>query len=398
MIKLFVFCTISALFIASPVMAQNGPAGAEHLPAAQPAGVITVKRELVPLTVTLSGRALAEDDATIRPLVDGVITDILYRAGTMVKKGELLFQIEQDSYQAALEAARAALDSAKAAVPSAQENFSRYQQLAGTGVTHAQVDMARTELRQAQAAVSVAQADLRSAEIQLQRTNIVSPITGIAETAQVSIGDLVTAGQADVLTTVTRLDPIYVDLSEASLKMLEIRERFDTGEISQGAKIEAQLLLENGEQYAAHGTVESVGRKVSASTGTLRVRVKFANPEQLVLPGMFVRVNLTLGQMNAYRIPQLAAKAQPDGTLTVWTLDSEHKAKKLSLTATGTHNNAWVIDQGLQGTVPILLDNIDNLQEGTPIQPVAVIINEKGVVTEQTSLESALEPNTAGDH
>lgn len=393
--KFIIACTIGLLVITSPLMAQNGAAGAEQTPRAQPTGVITVKREPVPLTVTLSGQALAEDDATIRPLVDGVITDILYRAGTMVKKGDLLFQIEPDSYKAALEAARAGLDSAEAAVPLAQENLSRYQQLAGTGVTQAQVDSARTDLRQAQAAVSVAKADLRSAEIQLQRTNIVSPITGMVETAQVSIGDLVTAGQADVLTTVTRLDPIFVDLSEASLKMLAIRERFDSGEITQGAKIDARLLLENGKQYATRGTVESVGRKVSASTGTLRVRVKFDNPEQLVLPGMFLRVNLTLGQINAYRIPQLAAKAQPDGTLTVWILDSEQHAKKLSLIATGTHNNAWVIEQGLQGSVSILVDNLDNLQEGTRIQPVAVIINEKGVVTEQAPSGSALESSTA---
>ena len=393
--KFFIVCTLSLVFMASPSMAQNGKADAEQISRAQPAGVITVKREPIPVTVTLSGQALAEDDATIRPLVDGVITGILYQAGTTVKKGNLLFQIEQDSYRAALEAARAGLDSAKAAVPSAQENLSRYQQLAGTGVTQAQVDMARTDLRQAQAAVSAAQADLRTAEIQLQRTNIVSPITGIVETALVSIGDLVTAGQADVLTTVTRLDPIFVDLSEASVKMLEMRKRIDSGELSQGAEIDAHLILENGEQYAARGTVESVGRKVSASTGTLMVRVKFANPEQLILPGMFVRVNLTLGQLNAYRIPQLAAKAEPDGTLTVWTLDDEHTAKKLSLRATGTHNNAWVINQGLQGSVPILVDNIDNLQQGTPIKPVAVSINDKGVVIEQAPAESALEPNTA---
>lgn len=391
--KFFIACTLSLVFIISPVMAQNGPAGAEHM--AQPAGVISVKREPVPLTVTLSGQALAEDDATIRPLVDGVITDILYQAGTTVKKGDLLFQIEQDTYQAALQAARAALDSAQAAVPSAQENLNRYEQLAGTGVTQAQVDMARTDLRQAHAAVSVAKADLRSAEIQLQRTNIVSPITGIVETANVSIGDLVTAGQADVLTTVTRLDPIFVDLSEASLKMLDMRKRIDTGELSQGTEIDAHLILKNGEQYASRGTVESIGRKVSASTGTLLLRVKFANPEQLILPGMFVRVKLTLGQINAYRIPQLAAKAEPDGTLTVWTLDGENTAKKLSLIASGTHNNAWVIEQGLHGTVPVLVDNIDNLQPGTPIKPVAVRINDKGVVIEQAPTESALEHNTA---
>ncbi len=388
--KFFKICTISFVLMAAPALAQDR-AGGDQSSVALPAGVITIEREQVPLAVTLSGQALAEEDATIRPLVDGVITEILYRAGATVEKGDPLFQIEQEFYAAALEVARAELASAEAAVPSAQETFSRYERLVGTGATQAQVDIARTGLRQAQAAVSAAKANVRTAEITLQRTTVVSPITGIADTAKVSVGDLVTAGQSDMLTTVTRLDPIFVDLSEASSKMLAIRQRIDSGEITRGSKVDAQLLLENGEQYAARGEVVNVGRKVSTTTGTMTLRVKFDNPTMLILPGMFLRVNLTLAYIDAYRIPQLAAKAQPDGTITAWTLNSDQKAENLSLLPVGTHNNAWIVSQDLTGSVPIIVDNIDNLQEGASINPMAVTINEKGVVTTKDSSESSSE-------
>ncbi|WP_372739934.1 efflux RND transporter periplasmic adaptor subunit [Neptunomonas sp.] len=390
--KFFKFCTISFVLMATPTMAEDRPGG-EQNSAALPAGIITIEREPVPLTVTLSGQALAEEDATIRPLVDGVITDILYRAGASVEKGDPLFQIDQESYTAALEVARAELASAEAAVPSAQVTLSRYEKLVGTGATQAQVDIARTDLRQAQAAVAAAKASVRTAEIILKRTTVASPISGIAATANVSIGDLVTAGQSDMLTTVTRLDPIFVDLSEASSKMLAMRQRIDSGEITRGSKVDAQLLLESGEQYAARGEVVNVGRKVSTSTGTMTVRVKFDNPNMLILPGMFLRVKLTIGHIDAYRIPQLAAKAQPDGTITAWTYDSEQKATQLSLLPVGTNNNAWVVSQGLEGSIPILVDNIDNLQEGTSIKPLAVTINEKGVVTNFGASASVSESN-----
>lgn len=348
-----------------------------------PAGVISLTEQSLPLTLTLSGQALAEKDANIRPLVDGVITDVLYRAGTTVKKGDPLFQIEQESYLTDLALAEAELASAEAAVPSAQENLSRYEKLAGSGVTLATVDTARTELRQAKASVAAAQADVRAAKINLQRTTITSPLTGRVASAQVSIGDLVTAGQSDILTTVTQLDPIFVDLSEASTRMLSMHDRMESGEVTLGDEIEARIILENGQNYEAVGELVSVGQKVSTSTGTVTIRVKFDNVEALILPGMFVRANLTIGRINGYAIPQLAAKPQADGTLMVWTLDQEQKARKLFVNSVGTHNNAWVISKGLEGSVPILVDNLDNLVEGVMVQPVAVTINEKGVVVAQ---------------
>ena len=360
-----------------------------NAPQAIPAGVVTLQWQAVPLTLSLSGQALSEQDATIRPLVDGVITDILYHAGTTVNKGDPLFQIEQESYAAALEVARAELASAEAALPSAQDNLKRYEKLAGTGVTQAEVDSARTALRQAQAAIAAARADVRSAKINLDRTTIVSPITGMVANAEVSIGDLVTAGQSGELTTVTRLDPIYVDLSEASSRVLEMRKRIESGEITRGSEIETRLVLENGEQYSVRGVVESLGRKVSTTTGTLTVRVKFDNPDLFILPGMFLRASLTLGHIEAYRVPQLAAKPQPDGTVLTWVLDKENKAKKFNLTPAGNYDNSWIIHDGLNGPTTVLVDNLDNLREGMTIKPISVSINQQGVIVTPSSSDNA---------
>ena len=318
---------VVAIFV-SGAMAQGGP-NPEGTTRAITAGVVILEKQAVPLTLTLSGQALAEKDANIRPLVDGVVTDILYTAGTNVTKGQALFQIEQDTYQTALDVAKANLASAEAALPVAEENLKRYEQLAGTGVTQASVDSARSDYGQAKAAVAAAKADLRTAQINLQRTTIFSPLAGRIENAEVSIGDLVTAGQSDVLTTVTQLDPIYVDLTEASSRVLATRERISSGEITRGDHISARLVLQTGQVYAAEGELVSMGQKVSSSTGTVSIRLKFDNPNRLILPGMFVRTNITIGSIEGYLIPQLSANPQPDGSIKIWVLDEQNKAQRL---------------------------------------------------------------------
>lgn len=387
----FLLPLMALCFLALPVSAQPGPPPGGS--ASITAGVVQLEQQAVPLTLTLSGQALAEKDANIRPLVDGVITDILYTAGTTVSKGQPLFQIEQDTYQTALEVAEANLASAQAALPVAEENLKRYEQLAGTGVTQASVDSARSDYGQAKASVAAAKADLRTAQINLQRTTIVSPLAGRIETAQVSIGDLVTAGQSDVLTTVTQLNPIFVDLTEASSRMLATRGRIDSGEITPGDQIDARLVLQNGRVYAAEGELVSMGQKVSSTTGTVSIRLKFDNSSRLILPGMFVRANITIGSIEGYLIPQLAAKPQPDGSIVVWTLDEDKNARRLTLTPAGTYNNAWIVSQQLSGVVPLLVDNVDNLKDGTMVQTTPVNINPQGVVVagEQPSTEAASE-------
>ena len=365
-----VFVTASAF----GAWAQQAPGGATK------AGVITLARESVPVTVTLSGQAAAVQSATIRPLADGIVTEIPYRPGRPIEKGAPLFQIDAASYEATLAAAKAGLQSAQAALPAAQSALDRAERLAGTTVTLETLDTARVTYAQAQAAVAEAEAAVQSAQINLDRTQITSPIAGIPAVAEVSIGDLVTSGQSSALTTVTSLDPIYVDLSEASARMLQLRARIDSGEMKRGDRIRARLTLENGEAFQGEGTLDSVGATVSTSTGTVNLRFEFDNPDRLIMPGMFLRAELTLGTSDAFLVPQLAATMQADGTLKVFTLGDDGTAKELRLTSIGSTDRAWIISTGLEDGTQLIVDNLDNMTAGTKIDPVAVTISETGVI------------------
>lgn len=364
--------------VVSPLgaQAQMGPGGPTK------AGVVTLTREEVPVTVTLAGQVAARNQASIRPLVDGMVTEVLYDPGHRVTSGTPLFRIDPKTYEAALAAAKATLQSAQAALPAAEAAVSRYEALVGTGATQETLENARVTLAQSRAAIAQAEAEVQTAEINLDRTLITSPIDGIPDIAAVSVGDLVTAGQSDALTTVTSLDPIYVDLSEASARMLQLRARVESGEMRIGDDLAVSLTLENGQVFSGTGKVSSIGSTVSTTTGTVNIRVQFDNPRRLIMPGMFVSATLTLGQSDAFLVPQLAATPNADGTLTVWTLGDDNRSREQRLTSIGSTHNAWIIGSGLEEGVVLLVDNIENMVAGTEIAPVAVTISAAGVISD----------------
>lgn len=372
---------IPALLVGAAAVAQPaGPPPGE--PVTPRAGFVLLSPEDVPVTVSLPGRVSARESAAIRPLVDGVVKEVLYEAGRPVAVGTPLFSIDPRSYEAALVSARAALQSAEAALPAAQANVTRYESLVGAGVTQETLETARVNLAQATATIAQAEAAVLVAEINLERTTITSPFDGIPDIAAVSVGDLVTSGQATALTTVTSLDPIYVDISEASGRMLALRARIDSGEMRPGANLGVALTLENGARYSGVGTLSSISSEVSTSTGTVRIRIQFENPDRLILPGMFVRATLTMGTMEAVLVPQLAATLQADGSLSIWVLDEEDRARELRVTAIGSTDRAWIISEGIEGGARLLVDNIDSMVEGTEVTPVAVSISDEGVIAD----------------
>ncbi len=374
---------LCGLVLGAPAMAQTPPdAGGA---AARKAGVIALTRTEVPLKVALTGQAAAVEDATVRPLVGGIITGILYEPGHEVEQGAPLFSIDAQSYEAALASAQASLRSAEAAVPAAQATVDRYQKLLGTGATGEQLETAQMTLAQAQAAVAVAEAAVQVAQIDLDRATIRSPVAGVPDVPGVSIGDLVTSGQSDALTTVTALDPINVDLSEASARMLEMRARIESGAVKPGDRLEVSLMLENGQVFAGQGTLSSVGSRVSTSTGTVRVRFRFDNPDRLIMPGMFVRATLTLGSTQSFLIPQMAASIGADGDLTIWTLDGEDRAVETKVTPIGSTDSAWIVAEGQEDGTRLLVDNIENMTGGTQIDPVAVAVSAAGLIVDDVA-------------
>ncbi|WP_176559225.1 efflux RND transporter periplasmic adaptor subunit [Rubellimicrobium roseum] len=373
-------------------MGGGGPSGPTEV------GVMELASEQVPYTLTLPGRAVAYEEAGIRPRVNGSIEEVAYRPGQPVEAGELLFRIEDDSYAAAVAAAEATRAGAEAAVATAQATVDRYRSLEGSAVTRAELETAEAALSQAQAQLASAEAGLTSARLDLDRTAIRSPIAGIPSVPAVSTGELVTANQADALATVTRLDPIYVDVTESSARMLRIRERIDQGSLSPGGEIDFRLVLETGAVLEGEGTLVTPGTSVSTTTGTVDIRIAFDNPQGDVLPGQFLRVEVTLGTSEGLLVPQRATSRAPNGDLTAF-VAGEGTAREVTLTSTGTYRNAWVVTEGVEPGNLLIVDGLNNLRDGAEITTVPVTIDEQGVVRDlapETPDGGEAAPETAG--
>ena len=358
------------------------------------ASVMVLEQRDVPISVTLSGRAVAVAEARIRPLIGGLVTEIPYQAGREIKAGTVLFRIDRRSYEAELTEAEAALESARAAIPAKQAAVDRAERLAGTGATQATIDTAKMELRQAIAEESAAEAALDLTKLNLERTDITSPIDGVTSVAGVSVGDLVTANQSDTLATVTSLNPIHVDMSDSSARLLSLRGATHHGDAAPGERLGVVLTLENGEVFSGTGTIEAISSTVSTTTGTRSIRVRFDNPDRVILPGMFVRARLTLGTSRGVLVPQRAVNVNTDGSLTVWTLDADSRALPVKVESSGEAENAWVVTKGLEAGTRVIIDNLDRLEKGRPILSIAAHVDADGLIIED---DGTLPGNTTGD-
>ncbi|OIQ24336.1 MAG: efflux transporter periplasmic adaptor subunit [Alphaproteobacteria bacterium MedPE-SWcel] len=365
-----------ALCMALPAQAQQRPGAQGPLAA----GVITLEEAQVPYTVTLPGRAVAFEEVDIRPRVGGTISEILYEPGRLVQKGDLLFRIEGDTFEVDVEAAKAEVARAEAAVTASEATQSRYERLQGTGVTIEDLETARVTVLQNKAELSSARAALKLAQLDLDRTEIRSPITGVAAVANISAGAIVTANQSDALTTVTRLDPIYVDIEESSKRLAEVRALAEGGTLQRGDALDLSLQLETGAQYAQKGTLAAPGTQVSTTTGTLELRIRFDNPERRILPGQFLRVEVALGTTRAVLVPQGATTRSAEGTLTAF-VAVDSTAEKRELIERGSYKNAWIVTDGVSAGELLIVDGLMSMRDGATVTTTPVAISETGIVS-----------------
>ena len=379
------------LIAASTILILNAPAAwAQQVEqSARSVGVVTLKQQTVPMTVELPGRAVAFEQAEIRPRVDGIVMEKLYTPGAELKKGDPLFRLDDASYQATVAADEATVAQAKADLPVKQAAYDRAKKLEGSGYTTADVESARSDLAAARATLQSAEAALKYARIQLGWAEISSPIDGVADVASVSIGDLVSGGQSDALTTVTTLDPMYVDMMGPVTDMLKFRRQVDSGTIRLGETLSAELMLEDGTTYSAAATMVTPSPSVSTSTGSVNVRFRFDNPDHIVLPGMFLRGTLALGTQEAYLVPQRAGEHGADGKLSVFVVGEDGKAQSLKLDTLGSYENSWIVREGVSEGAQLIVDGQKNLSAGAAVSPVAVTIQADG-----TTADSETSANT----
>ncbi|TDX28262.1 efflux RND transporter periplasmic adaptor subunit [Rhodovulum visakhapatnamense] len=354
-------------------------------------GVIEMQRQEVPRTVTLPGRAVAFEDVEIRPRVDGVVEEVAYKPGRPLKVGDPLYRIDDAAYRAEVAADAADLAKAEANLPVVQSAYERALKLEGNNYSAAQVDAARAELEEAKATLDAAQAALDYSRTQLSWTTIRSPIEGVPDISAVSVGDLVTAAQGDALTTVTRLDPIYVDMIETSARILSIRGQIEAGTLKMNDRLRARLVLETGQSYEGEGQLVTPGTSVATSTGTMSVRFRFDNPRRLILPGMFVRGEVTLGSVDAFLVPQRAAQRDSSGKLNAFVLAADGTARKTALTEIGSTGNSWIVEDGIAPGDKLIVDGLKSMRDGQKVRPVTATLDENGLVQDAAPASSGAE-------
>ena len=392
---LSLFCLLAPLIAPAAAWAQAAPGARSSAPVE--VGVVTLHPQSVPVTVDLPGRVSASQVADVRPQVGGIIKAIDFKAGTEVKAGDVLFELDDAVYQAQVAVANATVQKTDAAVSSAQAKVTRYKQLVGSGVSQSDLDDANVALVQAQADVASAQATLQTAQLNLNLTKIAAPIAGLINQPTVTKGVLVTAAQTTALATVRLLDPIYVDLVDTSSNLLKIRSQFEAGTIKGGPpetrQASVRLVLEDGTAYAEAGQLTLTDVVVSESTGTFSLQATFPNTRRMLLPGMFVRATVNLGNdPAAYLVPQRAVTFNAAGEATALFAESG-KAVTHILTTNGSIGNSWFVTKGVDDGAQLIVDGLQKISEGSAVTPLAVTIDDNGVV-KQTIANTAASTTT----
>ncbi|MCK0152096.1 efflux RND transporter periplasmic adaptor subunit [Alcanivorax sp. S6407] len=353
---------------------DNGGQQGQMQQQAPEVGFITVESETVTLDRELPGRTTAHRIAEVRPQVSGVIKERLFEEGQEVKAGQPLYQIDDRTYRAAVATARAELARAQATLHSNELREKRFRQLLEKrSVSQQEYDEARAQLDENKAAVAAARASLLSAQINLDYATISAPIDGRIGRSNVTAGALVTANQAQAMATIRQLDPIFVDLTQSSNELRQLRQAMAAGELEQVSEDQARitLLLEDGSAYGQAGTLQFSEYAVDESTGSVTLRALFPNPDGDLLPGMFVRGRLPEGQRsNTILVPQKSISRDPTGQAFAMLIDSDNMVKKVNVTTERAVKSQWLISQGLNKGDRLIVDGLQRIQPGMPVSPV----------------------------
>ena len=342
----------------------------------QPAqvGVEIVKTQAVPLTTELSGRTSSFLVSDVRPQVGGIIKARLFTEGALVKAGQPLYQIDPATYQAALNSAQAALANAEAALTSAKLKADRYAELVKiNAISKQDNDDAQAALQQAQAQVLSAKAQVQSAQINLGYTTVRAPISGRIGKSSYTPGALVTASQADALTTINESDKVYVDISRSSADVLAMKQAIQSGSLGAADSAQVQLILDNGTVYPVTGHLEFSDVTVDEGTGTVNLRAVFDNPNGLLMPGMYVRARINTGVApNGVLLDPAAVQRDPKGNASVYVVGADNKVAVRPVTLGAGVGQKWLVLSGLNAGDKVIVQGLQKIAPGAPVKAAVV--------------------------
>ena len=310
-------------------------------------GYVVVQQGSAPIQQELPGRVAAYQVSDVRPQVSGVIQKRLFAEGSVVHQGQTLYQIDPSIYAAQQAQAAANLQSARASAVAARTRANRYAPLAKMqAISQQDYTDAIAQARQAEASVAQNNATLRAAQVNMRFTRVPAPISGRIGLSTVTEGALVTANQTNALTTITRLDPVYVDVQQSAADLLKLRQALaHGGAVPTTAQV--RLKLPDGSDYGYTGTVEFSEVIVDQGTGTVTLRARFANPQAILLPGMFVTAEFAQAiQTGAILVPQQAVTRDPQGNATLFVVGPGNRAVQRTVVTDRTSGDELGRDPG----------------------------------------------------
>ncbi len=363
MAALSLVCLLAACGRPPMMGPPEGPQGPPQV------STLVVQPQNVVLTTELPGRTSAVLVADVRPQVTGILQARRFVEGSTVKAGEVLYQIDPATYQAALESAEAALAKAEANQNTTRLKAERYAELiAIKAVSQQDADDAAAALLQANAEVASARATLKTARIDLDYTRVTSPITGRIGRSTVTPGALVTANQTNALATVQQLDPMYVDVTQSSNDVLKLRRAIAQGSLANGtAKV--KLVFDDGTVYPLQGQLQFSDVSVDPNTSAVTLRAVFPNPKGELLPGLYVRAIVEEGTMQqALLIPQQAVSRSATGKPQAFVVGQEGKLQLRELSTERAIGDQWLISSGLQAGDALVVSGQQKAQPGALVE------------------------------
>jgi membrane fusion protein (multidrug efflux system) len=343
-------------------------------------GVMTLRLQPVSIVTELPGRTVAYRIAEVRPQVNGVITKRLFIEGSRVKAGQQLYQIDPAPFQANYQSAQAALARARATATSTRLLAQRYKPLSeARAVSQQDYDNAVASQDQAVADVASATAAVETARINLAYTKVFAPITGRTGRSAVTEGALVGANQTTALVIIQQLDPIYVDVTQASTVLLHLQRALADGQLKRvgDAQAEAKLILEDNTPYPQAGKLQFSEVTVDPGTGSVTLRAVFPNSQNILLPGMFVRERLEEGvNEKGLLVPQRAVARNERGEPTVTVVDAENKAATRIIKTDRAIGDQWLVSEGVTAGDKVIVIGIQSVRPGNPVHAREVTAEE----------------------
>jgi membrane fusion protein (multidrug efflux system) len=335
---------------------------------------VTIRPQQAVLTTELPGRTSAYRIAEVRPQVNGIVQKRLFEEGSHVTAGQVLYQIDPAPFRAALENAMAALGKAEANLPALRSRAERYKEaLVDKAVSQQDYDDAASAMKQAEAEIQSWKAMVETARINLGYTRLTAPISGRVGRSNVTEGALVTAHQPAALTTIQQLDPIHVDVFQATAELLRLKRRLEDRRITtNGTKQnKVKLLLEDGTAYPLEGTLQFRDVSVDPTTGSVVLRIVFPNPEGILLPGMYVRAVVTEGvSEQAILIPQQAVARDPKGNPMAMVVDGSGKVAQRMLTLDRAVGDKWMVASGVSTGDRVVVEGLQKVRPGASVKEV----------------------------